>query len=67
MTCKTCDGVGWVRENHPDRPWDGPQACDGAGAPCPACNVPAAGEVPRMPDGYRVEFDKDGWRHWSVS
>jgi hypothetical protein len=41
-TCR-CAGIGWVCENHPDRPWAKPgeysQACDcGAGAPCPACN-----------------------------
>ncbi|MCP1743843.1 hypothetical protein ABIF65_005516 [Bradyrhizobium japonicum] len=21
------------------------------------------GEAPRMPEGFRVEVDKDGWRH----
>ncbi|QOZ69132.1 hypothetical protein WN72_24535 [Bradyrhizobium arachidis] len=43
MKCTTCADTGWVCENHPDRPWEGPQACScgGAGAPCPACNVPA--------------------------
>jgi hypothetical protein len=29
---------------------------------CPACNA-GEGEVPRMPEGFRVEVDKDGWRH----
>lgn len=35
VKCATCDDVGWVCENHPDRPWDGPRACTcgGAGAP----------------------------------
>lgn len=61
----TCDDVGWVCENHLNRPWDGPRACTcgGAGAPCPACNTPMDGEAPRMPGGFRVEVDKDGWRH----
>jgi len=38
-------------------------AVGGAGAPCPSCNVPAEGDAPRRPDGFRVEIDKDGWRH----
>ncbi|MEY9132134.1 hypothetical protein ACVIWV_001990 [Bradyrhizobium diazoefficiens] len=65
VKCTTCDGVGWVSENHLDRPWDGPRACTcgGAGAPCPACNAPVDGEAPRMPGGFHVEVDKDGWRH----
>ncbi|WP_025036151.1 hypothetical protein [Bradyrhizobium sp. DOA9] len=65
MTCTRCDDTNWVCENHPDRPWDGPKACGcgGAGALCPACNVPGEGELPRMPEGFRVEVDKDGWRH----
>ncbi|WP_271604939.1 hypothetical protein [Bradyrhizobium sp. CCBAU 11434] len=65
VTCATCDGTGWVCENHPDRPWEGPRArgCGGAGAPCPACNIPADSETPRILEGYRVELDKDGWRH----
>ena len=64
-TCANCDDLGWVCENHPDRPWEGPRACNcgGAGAPCPACNAAGDGEVPRMPEGFRVEVDKDGWRH----
>jgi hypothetical protein len=38
-TCR-CAGLGWVCENHLDRPWAQPgkypNACDcGAGAPCP--------------------------------
>lgn len=65
MTCKVCKDVGWVCENHPERPWEGPEACkcDGAGAPCPACNIPSNGEAPRLPALFRIEFDKDGWRH----
>lgn len=61
MICKTCDGIGWVCEAHPDWPCDGPRAypCDGPGAPCPRCNVPEDGEVPRMPPGFVVEVDDD--------
>ncbi|MBR0746574.1 hypothetical protein JQ582_21825 [Bradyrhizobium japonicum] len=64
-TCTNYDDLGWVCENHPDRPWDGRRACScgGAGAPCPACNVSGEGEVPRMPKRFQVEVDKDGWRH----
>ena len=61
-TCVNCDDLGWVCENHPSLPWDGPRACacGGAGAPCPACNVTGKGEVPRMPEGLRVEVGQ-GW------
>jgi hypothetical protein len=40
MTCPRCDDIGWVCENHPDRPWEGERACQcgGAGAPCADCN-----------------------------
>ncbi len=40
-SCPICEGIGWVRENHPDQPWQGPHACTcgGAGAPCPRCNT----------------------------
>ncbi|WP_156180542.1 hypothetical protein [Bradyrhizobium sp. LTSPM299] len=31
----------------------------GAGAPCPACNKPDDGEVPRMPRGFRDMSDKE--------
>ncbi len=41
--CRNCDGMGWVCENHQDRPWGGItdhlESCEcGAGAPCPVCN-----------------------------
>jgi hypothetical protein len=35
----------------------------GAGAPCPWCNVPDKDEAPRVPDGFKTEFDEKGWRH----
>ncbi|SHG92841.1 hypothetical protein SAMN05443248_3110 [Bradyrhizobium erythrophlei] len=65
MKCTRCEDSAWVCEAHPDRPWEGPNACPcGApGAPCPDCNVTKEGEVPRMPEGFRIEVDKDGWRH----
>src|ERR1700733_5105679 len=51
--CSNCGGMGWVGENHQDRPWGGlsvgKNACEcGAGAPCPICNLPAEG-TPRLP------------------
>jgi hypothetical protein len=63
--CTLCEDSGWVCEEHPGRPWEGPNACPcGApGAPCPWCNMPAEGETPRMPDGFKVDVDKKGWRH----
>lgn len=48
MTCARCQGVRWVCENHPDKPWDKtlPGGCEcGAGAPCPDCNTGEAPEI----------------------
>jgi hypothetical protein len=28
--------------------------------------MPAEGETPRIPEGFRTEFDKDGWRHYRL-
>lgn len=62
MQCTICDDVGWVCENHLDRPWEGPRACGcgGAGALCPRCNVSAGDEPPRMPAGFRAETEGAG-------
>jgi hypothetical protein len=27
MKCLCCEDTGWVCENHPDQPWEGPHAC----------------------------------------
>jgi hypothetical protein len=64
MACDLCEDCGWVCEEHPGRPWEGPHACTcgAAGAPCPRCNVPTEGEVPRMPDGFEIEVDEERWR-----
>jgi hypothetical protein len=65
MKCALCEDSGWVCEDHPKRPWEGPHACGcgGAGMACPVCNAPGDGEAPRMPEGFRTEIDKDGRRH----
>jgi hypothetical protein len=65
MKCALCEGCGWVCENHPDRPWEGKDACTcgGAGMPCPWCNLPDKDGAPRLPDGFKMDFDKKGWRH----
>ena len=65
MKCNRCDSTGWVCENHVILPWDGPEACGcgAAGAPCGRCNAAQGADAPRMPDGFKVEVDKDGWRH----
>jgi hypothetical protein len=65
MNCSLCEDCGWVCETHPGRPWEGNHACNcgGAGAPCPWCNLPDKDGTPRLPDGFRTEFDKKGWRH----
>jgi hypothetical protein len=60
--CLRCDGTRWVCESHPDTPWeDSPRACScgAAGAPCPACNKAADGEVPAMPKGFEAEVVRD--------
>jgi hypothetical protein len=31
--------------------------------PCPTCNMTDDDTAPRMPDGFKTEVDKDGWRH----
>jgi hypothetical protein len=52
MKCIFCADTGWVCENHPRRPWEGPYGCDcgGAGMPCPSCNLPEeSGAEPRLP------------------
>ena len=49
--CFPCDNCGWVCENHPDRPRQGPRACEcgGADALCPVCNRAEGHELPRLP------------------
>lgn len=43
--CEVCMGIGWVCENHPDRPWaamlpECPTSCEcGAGMPCPCTGM----------------------------
>ena len=59
MTCKNCNGEGWVCENHTDKPWgDGDACCGGAGSPCKFCNPCDEHNPPRMPTGS-VEIDPD--------
>jgi hypothetical protein len=60
MKCQLCEDTGWVCENHPDQPWEGPHACTcgGAGAPCPACNRSAPDEPPRLPKGFEPDHDR---------
>jgi hypothetical protein len=31
--------------------------------PCSSCNIPEEGTAPRMPDGFKTDIDKKGWRH----
>ena len=57
MKCIPCDDTGWVCENHPDQPWEGPHACTcgGAGAPCRRCNPATAIEPPPLPNWFRPD------------
>jgi len=54
--CSLCDGGGWVCEEHPVQPWQGPNACTcgAAGAPCPHCNG-ADDEPLRLPKGFEPD------------
>jgi hypothetical protein len=65
MQCSLCEDCGWVCETPPGRPWEGEHACPcgGAGAPCPWCNVTDKDGAPTLPEGFKTEFDKKGWRH----
>ena len=65
MKCLLCEDCGWVCEVHLDRPWEGEHACGcgSAGRPARGCNPIDDEAAPRMPKGYRTEFDKKGWRH----
>jgi hypothetical protein len=64
--CLTCDGCGWVCEDHLDLPWDGASDaekachCGGAGAPCLVCNPSDRDHRPRMPPGYKTIISTDG-------
>ena len=66
MACKVCGDGLWVCEDHLGKPWGGASdredacRCGGAGVPC-ACNPSDREHKPKMPDGYRKIFDKDGW------
>lgn len=66
--CDNCDSTGWVCEGHAGKPWKGcsnrADACDcGPGMPCRVCNGSGGREdVPRMPAGSTVVFDKNGYR-----
>jgi len=67
MACNVCSGARWVCEDHADRPCGGASNreeachCGGAGMPCPSCNPSDRKHKPKMPEGYRKFFDKDGW------
>jgi hypothetical protein len=65
MKCTLYEDCGWICEAHPDRPWHGEDACDCGppGMPCAWCNRASEGQAPRMPEGLKTEFDKDGWRN----
>jgi hypothetical protein len=32
-------------------------------AGCPVCNSTNGRDAPRLPEGFKTEVDKDGWRH----
>ena len=61
VPCAICEGTGWVCENHPATPWEGPDACDcgGAGMPCRICNIPDDGERPQLPADFLTDAAND--------
>ena len=65
MKCSLCKDCGWVCEDHPDQPVGRPSRLP---VRCrrralPVCNIPEDGASPRLPDGFKTEIGKDGWRH----
>jgi hypothetical protein len=56
--CPICFGIGWVCENHPDRPWDDELGCTcGAGTPC-ECNSAEGHEEPDISQVIISESEK---------
>src|SRR4051794_36520627 len=57
MRCLCYEDSGWVCENHPDQPWEGPHACTcgGAGAPCPRCNQSTPDDQPPLSKGFEPD------------
>jgi hypothetical protein len=53
----------WVCENHPVSSMGWSPHLRRRRRPCPVCDSPSRGDAPRMPEGFRIELDKDGWRH----
>lgn len=65
MICERCEGCSWVCEQHPDKPMEGPHACNcgcTAGMPCPLCNSSTDIDPPRMPEGF-IEDGEEPTRH----
>jgi hypothetical protein len=59
--CPRCEDIGWVCEDHPERPWKDRAPAAAAVPARPACNVPEQGAAQRMPEGFRIVFHTDGW------
>lgn len=71
--CTTCEGQGWVCEDHPLKPWSkGDGCCGGAGMLCPECfdgegrmYVPVEllvelfGSVAALPESWKSAEDHD--------
>ena len=58
MPCPRCADVGWVCDNHPDKPWDktAPNGCEcGVGSPCPECNSFDHSNPPAPPRSYEID------------
>jgi hypothetical protein len=52
IKCSLCQDCGWVCENHPGRPWEGPHAC----------NCGGAGALPVVQCAHRGQAASDaGW------
>jgi hypothetical protein len=65
MKSTVCEECGWfvktTRTSRGKASTHAPAAL--LGAPCPACNSTNDGDAPRMPGGFKIKVDKDGWRH----
>ena len=64
MHCLLCEDSGWVCENHRTEPWEGPHACvRRSRRTLPGLQRHQRRRCAWMPGGFKIEVDKDGWRH----
>lgn len=64
MECKKCEDTYWVCETHGTGDWSNCPDCEvKSGIPCPECNPSDYDNPPKMEPGFKIIYDKDGYRH----